>query len=159
MWASSRCSRAGKVERNGKPYCNLHDPVKVAEKRAARDAMWRAEWAAKYAAQAEAARQKAFAADCVEAIRLIAGGHNDPHALAVSVLVKYSGVVIFRVPKKENEMDNLNSENSFCHITDSMVQAFWEYLPGPYEIDLEDRNAALVVIAAVLAAKIKSPPQ
>ena len=34
------CSRSAKVERNGKGYCTQHDPVKVAEKIAERDAKW-----------------------------------------------------------------------------------------------------------------------
>ena len=37
------CNRPAKVERNGKHYCGTHDPVSVAEKRAKRDAEWRAE--------------------------------------------------------------------------------------------------------------------
>lgn len=32
------CSRAGKIEREGKWYCGQHDPVKVAKQRAAEDA-------------------------------------------------------------------------------------------------------------------------
>ncbi len=31
------CRNRGKVERNGKFYCGVHDPVAVAEKRAARN--------------------------------------------------------------------------------------------------------------------------
>ena len=42
-FSSSPCARTAKVERNGKHYCGTHDPVSVAEKRAKRDAEWRAE--------------------------------------------------------------------------------------------------------------------
>lgn len=46
----SRCSRAAKVTRNGKPYCTQHDPEKVDSRRIARNAKWDAE--------ADARRQK-----------------------------------------------------------------------------------------------------
>jgi hypothetical protein len=42
-WSLHRCSRRSKVERNGKHYCGIHDPVRVAEKDAARKAKWDAE--------------------------------------------------------------------------------------------------------------------
>lgn len=42
----SPCGKLAKVERDGKPYCGTHDPVRVAEKRAARDAEWEREQAA-----------------------------------------------------------------------------------------------------------------
>ena len=35
-----RCTRNKKVEREGRPYCGKHDPVKVAEKYAKRQMKW-----------------------------------------------------------------------------------------------------------------------
>lgn len=32
-----RCSKNAKVEREGKCYCNIHDPVRIAEKRKIKD--------------------------------------------------------------------------------------------------------------------------
>lgn len=34
----SPCSKPAKVERDGKHYCNTHDPVRVSERRAASQA-------------------------------------------------------------------------------------------------------------------------
>jgi uncharacterized Zn finger protein (UPF0148 family) len=45
-WPSGNCSRNAVVERDGKPYCTIHDPVRVAEKRAERNRKWDEEWAA-----------------------------------------------------------------------------------------------------------------
>ena len=56
MWPQSHgCSRAMKVLRDGKPYCNQHDPEKVAAKRAA--------WEAKYQAKEKALLQVRDAAE------------------------------------------------------------------------------------------------
>lgn len=49
------CSRTMKVMRDGKPYCNQHDPEKVAAKRAA--------WEAKYQAKERALLQVRDAAE------------------------------------------------------------------------------------------------
>ena len=47
-WPRSHgCSRTMKVTRDGKPYCNQHDPEKVAAKRAAREAQYQAQERAK----------------------------------------------------------------------------------------------------------------
>lgn len=37
------CTRSGIVERDGKWYCKIHDPISVVEKEAARRAKWEAE--------------------------------------------------------------------------------------------------------------------
>ncbi len=45
MWSQfHRCSRAGSITRNKKPYCKQHDPDAVKEKRAAKEAAWDAKW-------------------------------------------------------------------------------------------------------------------
>lgn len=41
-WRSRPCQKAARTERDGKWYCAAHDPVKVADKRAARDAAYTA---------------------------------------------------------------------------------------------------------------------
>jgi hypothetical protein len=42
-WGSSVCENKVNVERDGKPYCGTHDPVKVAARRAKKDEKYRAE--------------------------------------------------------------------------------------------------------------------
>ena len=37
------CSKSGKFTRDGKHYCGMHDPVRIAEKNAERAAKWKAE--------------------------------------------------------------------------------------------------------------------
>lgn len=40
-WRTSRrCTKAATVERDGKPYCGTHDPVRVAERREQSMAAW-----------------------------------------------------------------------------------------------------------------------
>jgi hypothetical protein len=39
------CGKKGKVERGGKWYCGMHDPIKLAERRSAKDAERNARWA------------------------------------------------------------------------------------------------------------------
>lgn len=44
-WARrQRCTRKGSVERDGKLYCKIHDPVLVEEKRNKRNAEYQAKW-------------------------------------------------------------------------------------------------------------------
>lgn len=38
------CGKAAKFERDGKHYCGTHDPVSIAEKRAIKDAVWKAKY-------------------------------------------------------------------------------------------------------------------
>lgn len=53
------CSKNATVERDGKPYCGLHDPDRVEAKRAERHAKLDRQWAAERAAkQQEAERQE-----------------------------------------------------------------------------------------------------
>ena len=56
------CSHSGKIERDGKWYCGIHDPVKRAEKQAERTAKWNAEWEAKKARWAAEKQQAETAA-------------------------------------------------------------------------------------------------
>lgn len=85
----SQCTRAGKVEREGKWYCRQHDPVAVAERRAKAQAKWEAEWAAKTAGWKETERLRRLSATALEALKAIAAGHNDPRTLAQEVLAEH----------------------------------------------------------------------
>ena len=44
-WGNHGCYKKPKVFRNGKWYCTIHDPARVAKKKAAKDAQWEREWA------------------------------------------------------------------------------------------------------------------
>ena len=80
-WSRSKqCTRKNGHGTHG-AYCKQHDPVAVKAKDEARSAAWRAEWDAK-------SRAHNFAGDCIAAIRAIASGHNDPRALAQSIIDK-----------------------------------------------------------------------
>ena len=92
VWAghhSYPCTKPVKVERDGKHYCTIHDPARVAKKRAAKDAEWNAKWAKQNAERDTAKREADFASACIRAIRIIAQGEEkcreqgvDPYALA-----------------------------------------------------------------------------
>lgn len=58
-WRYHQCSKNAKVERNGKHYCGIHDPVARAEKNAAKESAYLAECAAKELAQATAKEARA----------------------------------------------------------------------------------------------------
>jgi copper(I)-binding protein len=61
------CGAKAKVERDGKHYCGRHDPVRVAEKKAARAAALKVEWeAVRVAAEARAEMQRRH--NCHEAL-------------------------------------------------------------------------------------------
>lgn len=68
-WTNPKeCKYSAKVMRDGKPYCNIHDP----EKRKARDEKWSAKWKAQRAvetAKAAECRAKERIADAVIAGR------------------------------------------------------------------------------------------
>lgn len=53
----SRCTKPAKVERDGKHYCGVHDPVRIAEKNHKRNAEWQVKWDAEKA-EHEAMKQK-----------------------------------------------------------------------------------------------------
>ena len=42
-WRPRQCSKAAKVERDGKFYCGVHDPVRLQAKRDETHARWKAE--------------------------------------------------------------------------------------------------------------------
>lgn len=92
-----QCPRPIKVERevlhHGEPvtmgYCGQHDPVKVAERHAKRDAQYRAKWAAREARWNAEARKEEMGEAAVDALRQIAAGHNDARGLAQEVLARF----------------------------------------------------------------------
>ena len=67
-------------------YCNRHDPIAVAAKRAKQEAAWKAKWDAEKAAAQAKRDERELAERAIEALRQIAAGHNDPRSLAIEVL-------------------------------------------------------------------------
>jgi hypothetical protein len=78
---SSQCSNKRGHGPDGE-YCNLHDPVRVAEKRAAEKLKYDMEWEIK---DARMKLEKA-APSFLETLRLIAEGHNDARGLAAEAI-------------------------------------------------------------------------
>jgi len=83
---SSQCLHKAKVTRNSFPYCGRHDPERIAEQRAAKDAERQAalaeknaRWDAAKAANAEQARRAACFDQLVDALHdLTALYHSTP---------------------------------------------------------------------------------
>jgi len=87
------CRKRASIERDGKWYCGIHDPVAKAEKQAARDAKWQTKWEARKARQAAEEQQANVAAKwaavgprLLEALRVaedrlryVSGIFNDPN--------------------------------------------------------------------------------
>jgi len=80
-----------KREMDGKLYgfCKIHDPVAVKKKSDDRSARWDREWAEKEAREEHRQKVRDAEAACVDAIKKIAGGHNDPRALAARALAMF----------------------------------------------------------------------
>lgn len=75
-----QCSRKNGHGPHG-AWCKQHDPVASKARSDAASAKWNAEYE-------QNRRASDFARDCQAAIRDIAAGHNDPRALAQSVIDK-----------------------------------------------------------------------
>lgn len=43
-WSDVHCSKNAKVERDGRHYCGIHDPVRIKERDAKRKEKWDAKW-------------------------------------------------------------------------------------------------------------------
>jgi hypothetical protein len=41
---SHQCYKDAKIERDGKHYCTIHDPVRIEEKRKTKEDKWKKEW-------------------------------------------------------------------------------------------------------------------
>lgn len=63
-WGGSSCSLKAKVERDGKGYCTIHDPVRRAEKRAERDRKWEEAAAARKAERERVKREPHICNTC-----------------------------------------------------------------------------------------------
>lgn len=64
QWGDHRCSKPVTVQREGKLYCTIHDPERIAQKQAERDAEWQTERLAD--------AQKRLRAECAEeALKLV----------------------------------------------------------------------------------------
>lgn len=77
-------------------YCGTHDPVRVAERKKKRNEKNAAEEVIRKAKQDKRRTREEFVAACIEAVRKIGAGHNDPRTLALEVLQK----------EPENEIPN-----------------------------------------------------
>lgn len=97
------CSKPAKVERAGKWYCGTHDPVRVAEKRAAQATKWDAEADARNKARADsAAKQEALERDAALWRAHIAETQRSSHADGSNENEKGSGIEApARQPERE----------------------------------------------------------
>ena len=89
VWRDYPCSKNAKVYRDGKWYCGIHDPVKVAEREAKRSAAYQKKQAFRQKMSWRRARRDKFHSECVKAIEAIAKGHNDPAKLATDIWAEY----------------------------------------------------------------------
>ena len=78
------CGRTATVERNGKWYCKMHDPVRIREREDARREENNAQWKAED-------NRRMFVIACEDAIRRIAAHEPDPVAIARNVLASEFG--------------------------------------------------------------------
>ena len=101
------CSKTAKVERSGKWYCGIHDPVAREEKQKKQHAKWAEQWAKEREeaeALAKAKKQKEHRAACfpelLEALKVIAQywddvvppmHMNEMHKNAKAVIAKAEG--------------------------------------------------------------------
>jgi len=85
-----RCGKRAKVERNGKFYCGIHDPVAVQAKRDARNAKWDAQREASERQYERHARIRAARDAVVSMAQLAARQHAtwDDVARAVAALAR-----------------------------------------------------------------------
>lgn len=76
------------VEGHGPPlgFCGTHDPLRVRERREKRSAAWRAKIYMEASERKTNEDLKVMQKAALDAIQQIADGHNDPRALALTVL-------------------------------------------------------------------------
>ena len=82
-FGSSQCSRKNGHGPEG-AWCKQHDPIARKARYEAMASESKAKWAA-------SDRKQKFQSDCITAIRAIAAGHNDPRALAQSIIDAFEG--------------------------------------------------------------------
>jgi glycine/D-amino acid oxidase-like deaminating enzyme len=83
------CSNTGRIERDGKFYCGIHDPEAEKARRAKHEAKWRAKWDEEKKAHEANRRRQEFGKEAIGALQLIAAGHNDPRRLAADLIAKF----------------------------------------------------------------------
>lgn len=81
-----QCLNRGHIKDGDRLYCGLHHPPTVRARNAAKTAEREKAAAARDAVWQARARQRALESRALAALRQIAEGHNDPRALARSVL-------------------------------------------------------------------------
>lgn len=91
-WLSSQCDKKIKILYGSLGYCGIHDPQRVSDRRETADANRKANWKGQQAEFAREQRLNGFRMTCVDAVRQIAAGHNDPRALCAEILGEYSNV-------------------------------------------------------------------
>lgn len=92
------CSKLAKVERKGKSYCTIHDPVRVQARRDKSDAEFRAK------SDKESARHQRISA-CLHACEGLADPSVVPELIGACKLAEYA----FRVPAGERVKDELKA--------------------------------------------------
>ena len=78
------CGRKAKVERSGKFYCFMHDPVRIDERRKIRNAEWDAKWEADKARAERRDRIAAARTAIVDAA--VVAARNDDWGLVVAAV-------------------------------------------------------------------------
>jgi len=89
IWAHMRvhqCTNKVKVKRDGIGFCGLHDPVALKAKLDAKLAAYKAKAEVRQRMEDEATTARKLRENALCAIRQIVDGHNDPRALARTVL-------------------------------------------------------------------------
>ncbi|MEJ7933465.1 hypothetical protein WG907_04235 [Sphingobium sp. AN558] len=71
-------------------FCGVHDPIRAAARKKARDEKWRAKWDLEEARRAESGRLQRLREAALAAIIQIAAGYNDARGLAQSVLDEHA---------------------------------------------------------------------
>lgn len=73
-------------------YCGLHDPLKIAERRAKREAEWQAQRKADEAKRARARAIEDAKAEAIMILRRISEGHNDPRTAAMQFIIRWDSL-------------------------------------------------------------------
>jgi len=84
----SGCLNKAKVEREGKPYCGTHDPVKVKERREKINKKWEDIYATENKIRKYKDDMEKFRDECVKVVRGIAKSDATPKYTCLRVLEK-----------------------------------------------------------------------
>lgn len=97
-----QCLNKVKVVRNGKSYCAIHDPERVAKLRKQRESKWAAEWKVKEAAWARDEQRRRLFSKMLRLLKVLLGGHN-PSYMEVFKVVKAAEKVDYRKESKRGK--------------------------------------------------------